>query len=165
MRRNGRDLLSQLSRLCERELSDVDGAFDVERELLFLTRAEKERKRLEKLAKKTGRYAELCEVYAELAPTLDELADRQGMLRRAADFARERLHDRALTLQLFRRLFEQDAAQATETYARLREEQPDVTEAFDALCWLLEESQRFEDLARALTEAAERSPAPELLTR
>jgi tetratricopeptide (TPR) repeat protein len=160
-----RGLLNELSRLCERELSDADGAFDVERELFFLTRAEKDRKRLEKLAKKAGRYAELCEIYAEIAPALDELADRQGLLRRAADVARERLHDRALTLQLFRRLLEQDAARATETYRALRDEQPDVTEAFDALCWLLEESQRFEELAQALADAAERSPTPELLTR
>lgn len=158
-------LLSELSRLYERELSDADGAFDVERELFSVTRTEKDRKRLEKLAKKTGRHTELCEVYADVAPVLDELAERQAMLRRAAEIARERLRDRALTLQLFRRLFEQDAARASETYWALREQQPDVTEAFDALCWLLEESQRFEELAQALTEACERSPSPELLTR
>jgi tetratricopeptide (TPR) repeat protein len=159
------NLLSELSRLCERELSDAEVAFDVERELFLLTHAEKDRKRLEKLAKKAGRHAELCETYTEVAPMLDELGDRQGMLRRAADVARERLHDRALTLQLFRRLFEQDAARATETYWALREQQPEVTEAFDALCWLLEESRRFEELAQALTDASERNHSPELLTR
>jgi tetratricopeptide (TPR) repeat protein len=160
-----RALLSELSRLCERELSDVDAAFEVERELFVLTRSEKDRKRLDKLAKKAGRHAELCETYADAAALLEPLGERQGMLRRAADVARERLRDRPLTLQLFRRLFEQDAAHATETYRTLREELPDVTEAFDALCWLLEESQRFEELAQTLIEAAERSPAPELLKR
>ena len=160
-----RGLLSELSRVCERELTDVDAAFEVERELFVLTRAEKDRKRLEKLAKKSGRHAELCETYADIAPLLSELSERQGMLRRAAAVARERLQDRALTLQLFRRMFEQDAARACQTYADLREELPNVPETFDALCWLLEESQRFEELAQTLSEAAEREPAPDLLKR
>lgn len=160
-----RGLLTELSRLYERELSDADAAFAVERELFLSTRSEKDRKRLEKLAKKAGRFSELCEAYAETAPLLGEVNERQRMLLRAAEVARERLQDRALTLQLFRRLFEQDAHRAPETFAALRGEHPEVTEAFDALCWLLEETERFEELAQALSEASERSPTPELLTR
>lgn len=160
-----RSLLTELSRLYERELSDPQAAFEVERELFRSTRTEKDRKRLEKLAKKSGRFAELCQTYAEVALELDEIADRQSLLLRAADVARERLQDRALTLQLFRRLFEQDAARATETFAALHGERGEAPEAFDALCWLLEESQRFEELAGALTNATERSGTPELLTR
>ena len=63
--RERQELLGALSRLCERELDDLPGAFEAQRQLfeLSLSERERERKRLEKLGKKLGLSAELGEIY------------------------------------------------------------------------------------------------------
>ncbi|HXK16647.1 MAG TPA: hypothetical protein VNG33_02490, partial [Polyangiaceae bacterium] len=115
-----RALLSELSRLCERALGDLAGAFAAERELFLLTGAERERKRLRKLGKKLGRYRELFEVEPERALVVFEQLEADG---------------------------------------------DDKPEAFDALCQLLDESQRFEELARVLIQRTETHPLPALFSR
>lgn len=160
-----RALLLELSRLCERELSDPLAAFVVERELFHATRAEKDRKRLEKLAKKCERFAELCEAYVEAAAGEPEPTQRAALLLRAADVARERLQNRPLAVRLFRRLFELEPASATAAFEALTEERGELDEAFEALCLLLDETERFEELGAVLASAARQRPTPELLSR
>lgn len=160
-----RALLMELSRLHERDLSDAPAAFVVERELFSATRSEKDRKRLEKLAKKCERFTELCETYVQAADNETEHEARALLLLRAADVARERLRDRPLAIRLFRRLFELDATRAGAAFDALTDERGEIAEAFEALCWLLEESRRFEELGEVLTRAAKERPTPELLTR
>ncbi len=162
-----RELLVEISRVCEKELGDLAGAFDAERELFLLTRAERERKRLEKLAKKLDRFRDLVEVYASVALDETELDARRTLLSRAADVARTRLSDAALAQSLYRKLLDQEPLRATEHYESLRQERaPEACpEAFEALCQLLREAERFGELAEALQREAEQRPSPELYTR
>ena len=160
-----RELLAELSRVCERELSDLAGAFDAERELFLLTLAERERKRLEKLTKKLGRWAELGQAYADAALLLTERDAQRGFLRRAADVASARLQDAALATKLYRQLFDLDAEHARQVFEQLEAEHGQLPEAFEALCQLLDQSRRFEELSAVLVRATETRPTPALFSR
>lgn len=160
-----RELLSELSRLCERELGDLAGAFDAERELFFLTLAERERKRLEKLGKKLNRWTELAQVYAEAAQLETETDARRTLLRRAADVATARLQDGQLATKLYRQLFELEPELASSVFEQLSEEHGESPEAFEALCQLFNQSQRFRELSELLIRATERRPTPSLFSR
>ncbi len=160
-----RELLAELSRVCERELSDLAGAFDAERELFLLTLAERERKRLEKLTKKLGRWSELRQAYADAAQAHPELDAQRALLRRAADVASARLHDAAQATKLYRQLFDLEPSRAREVYEQLEEEHGELPEAFEALCQLLNQSRRFEELSAALVRATETRPTPALFSR
>jgi tetratricopeptide (TPR) repeat protein len=160
-----RELLGELSRLCERELDDLSGAFDTGRELFLSTLGERERKRLEKLAKKLGRWSELCQIYAQAAGTDLELDERRALLERAARIAGARLRDGVLAIKLYRQLFELDADHASAVFAQLEEQHGETPEAFEALCQLLDQSGRFEELSVVLAKATETRPSPALFSR
>ena len=160
-----RELLAELSRVCERELSDLAGAFDAERELFLLTLAERERKRLEKLAKKLGRWSELCQTYTDAAVQLSDRDAQRALLRRAADVASVRRQDSALGLKLYRQLFDLEPERVREVFEQLEEEHGQLPEAFEALCQLLDESRRFVELSAVLVRATETRPTPALFSR
>lgn len=160
-----RELLSELSRLCERELSDLAGAFDAERELFLSTLGERERKRLEKLGKKLNRWAELSQVYAEAAQLETETEARRTLLRRAAEVATARLQDAQAATKLYRRLFELEPEQASAVFEQLTEAHGEVPEAFEALCQLFNQSRRFQELSELLVRATARHPTPTLFSR
>jgi tetratricopeptide (TPR) repeat protein len=160
-----RSLLAELSRVCEKELADLDGAFAAERELFLCSQSERDRKRLEKLAKKLGRFRELAQCYADAALAQPDLDERRALFRRAADVARARLQDGMLALSLYRQLFEQEPARAVELYEPLREDLPTGSEAFEALCALLQETSRYHELAQVLARECEQSPSAELQAR
>jgi tetratricopeptide (TPR) repeat protein len=160
-----RELLAELSRLCERELADVAGAFEAERELFTLTLAERERKRLEKLAKKLNRWPELCQVYAAAAAAQPELDARRALLRRAAEIATERLHDTAQAVKLYRQLFELEPEHASVVFEQLEGEHGELPEAFEALCQLLDQTRRFDELSAVLVRATQTRPSPALFSR
>ncbi|HEX2872175.1 MAG TPA: hypothetical protein VHP33_12980 [Polyangiaceae bacterium] len=160
-----RELLSELSRLCERELGDLAGAFDAERELFLSTLAERERKRLEKLGKKLSRWAELSQVYAEAAQLEIEAEARRTLLRRAAEVATARLQDTPLATKLYRQLFELEPERASAVFEQLSEAHGESPEAFEALCQLFNQSQRFQELSELLVRATARHPTPALFSR
>jgi tetratricopeptide (TPR) repeat protein len=157
-----RERLAELSRLCERELSDLPAAFEVERESFLLTLAERERKRLEKLGKKLGRWSEICDTYAEAADSELGLDERRSLLRRAAELASAELRDPARARHFYERLFEVEPARAREVFARLP---ADAEPAFEALCSVLGRSVRFDELAQALEERARANAEPALWSR
>lgn len=160
-----RELLAELSRLCERELGDLPGAFDAERELFRSTLGERERKRLEKLAKKLGRWAELCEVYAEASAAHAEPEARRALLRRAAEVAKARLQDPISTVKLYRRLFDLEPEHARVVFEQLESEHGELPEAFEALCQLLDQIRQFEELSAVLVRATQVRPSPALFSR
>jgi tetratricopeptide (TPR) repeat protein len=160
-----RQLLAQLSRLCERELTDLAGAFEAERELFLSTLAERERKRLEKLGKKLNRWAELCQVYEQAAAAGAEPEPRRALLRRAAELATGRLHDAKLAVRLYRQLFELEPDHASVVFEQMEGEHGELAEAFEALCQLLDESRRFEELSAVLVRATQTRPTPALFSR
>lgn len=160
-----RALWLELARLCEKELADPDGAFDAARELFVTLPGEKERKRLEKLSKKTGRYKELCEAYVSASSRPQQLAERRALLLRAADVAERELQDRGRAVCLLRQMYELSPERAASDFEALRRERANVDTAFEALCWLLEESGRFRELGDELSRAAERARSVELYQR
>jgi len=160
-----RELLAELSRLCERELGDLPGAFEAERELFLSTRSERERKRLEKLTKKLGRWAELCQVYAEASGAEAEPDARRALLRRAAEVAKARLQDAPLAVRLYRQLFDLEPEHASVVFEQLESEHGELPEAFEALCQLLDQTRRFEELSAALVRATQTRPSPALFSR
>ena len=160
-----RELLAELSRVCERELSDPAGAFDAERELFLLTLAERERKRLEKLGKKLNRWAELCQVYADAARAQSDPDAQRALLRRAAGIATGRLHDPLLGVKLYKQLFELEPEHAGVVFEQLAQEHDETPEAFEALCQLLDEARRFEELSGVLVRATQTRPTPALFSR
>jgi thioredoxin-like negative regulator of GroEL len=160
-----RELLAELSRLCERELADLPGAFDAERELFLSTLAERERKRLEKLGKKLNRWAELCRIYTEAAEAQTDIDAQRTLLRRAAEVATARLQDPLLSVRLYRKLFELTPEHAGVVFERLEEAHGEVPEAFEALCQLLDQTRRFEELSGVLVRATAVRPSPALFSR
>lgn len=160
-----RELLCELSRIHEHELSDLAGAFEVERELFLATRAERDRKRLEKLAKKLGAWGDLCETYARAASEGDDLRARRLLLERAADLALLELADERLARRYYRSWLELEAERATELLAELSAERGNTPAAFEALCDLLSDQKRFVELSSVLARAAESAPTPALLSR
>jgi hypothetical protein len=160
-----RSLLAELSRVCEKELADLEGAFAAERELFLGSQSERDRKRLEKLAKKLGRFRELVQSYVDAAQARPDLDERRTLLKRAADIARRRLQDGILTLGLYRQLFAQEPAGAVELYESLRADLPPGSEAFEALCALLQETARYEELAQVLHRECAQNPSAELQAR
>jgi tetratricopeptide (TPR) repeat protein len=160
-----RELLAELSRVCERELDDLAGAFNAERELFLLTLAERERKRLEKLAKKLSRWSELCQAYANAAMRLSDRDAQRALLRRAADVASARLQDTAWAKKLYRQLFDLEPERVREVFEQLEEDHGELADAFEALCQLLHESRRFEELSAVLVRATETRPTPALFSR
>lgn len=160
-----RELLTLLSRLCERELDDLRAAFEAERALFELTLAERERKRLEKLAKKLGRFAELGEIYESAADSELSADERRSYLRRSAELASAELGDSALATRRYRRLFEVEPEQAISLHERLQAERSPGPAAFEALCGLLTSARRFEELEAVLVQACESEPSPALFSR
>jgi hypothetical protein len=97
--------LAELSRLCERDLSDLAGAFDTQLELVALGPGkERERKRLEKLARKLNRFEEVCDSYLELGTASTDEAVQNALLSRAYELARETLHDSTRAIAIARKL-------------------------------------------------------------
>lgn len=160
-----RELLTELSRLCERELGDSAAAFDAERALFELTLAERERKRLEKLAKKLGRRKELGEIYESAADSELSADERRSYLRRSAELATGALGDSALATRRYRRLFEIEPEQAVALHERLQAERSPGAVAFEALCDLLTSTRRFAELEGVLVQACESEPSPTLFSR
>jgi tetratricopeptide (TPR) repeat protein len=160
-----RELLAELSRVCERELADLPGAFEAERELFLSTLAERERKRLEKLGKKLNRWAELCRVYTEAAEAQPDVDAQRALLRRAAELATARLQDPLLSVRLYRKLFELTPERAGIVFEQLEEAHGEIPEAFEALCQLLDHTRRFEELSAVLVRATARRPSPALFSR
>jgi thioredoxin-like negative regulator of GroEL len=155
-----KELLGELSRTCERELSDLPAAFEAERALYELTLAERERKRLEKLAKKLGRFGALCDTYESAADSELGPDARRTLYRRAAELALGELGDPKRATALYGRLFEVEPERARELYEQLA-----VPPALEALCGLLERSRLFRELASVLEREAEQRPTPELFSR
>lgn|GEM_PF-3939990 len=160
-----RELLAELSRLCERELGDLPGAFEAERELFLSTLAERERKRLEKLGKKLNRWAELCQVYTDAAEAQADIDAQRALLRRAAEVATARLQDPLLCVRLYRKLFELEPERAGVVFEQLEDAHGETPEAFEALCQLLDQSRRFEELSAVLVRATVVRPTPALFSR
>jgi len=160
-----RELLAELSRLCERELGDAAGAFEAERELFTLTVAERERKRLEKLAKKLSRWEELCQVYVSVAQAPLDMDARRTLLRRAADVASSRLRDSARAIKIYRQLFELEPEHASVVFEQLEGEHGELPEALEALCQLLSQTRHFDELSAVLVRATQTRPSPALFSR
>ncbi len=160
-----RELLGELSITCERELDDLPGAHAAARELFLLSLAERDRKRLEKLTKKLNRWGELCATYAGAARSAREPEQRRKLLRLATDVALTRTGDSPLAMRLLRELFEIEPERAVEVFERLELDGGDTPEAFDALCQLLHEARRFDELSCVLTRATETRPTPALFSR
>jgi hypothetical protein len=160
-----RELLAELSRVCERELADLPGAFDAERELFLSTLAERERKRLEKLGKKLHRWAELSQVYVDAAEAQTDVDAQRALLRRAAEIAMARLQDPLLSVKLYRKLFELVPEHAGVVFEQLEQAHGETPEAFEALCQLLDQTRRFEELSALLVHTTAIRPSPALFSR
>jgi hypothetical protein len=158
-------LLNELSRLCEEELSDLDAACSALREAFVVCPREASRERLERLSERTSSTAELCEAYAQAARRLDDEAYQRALLLRAAELAEFELREPERALALYRCMYELRPETASDELEGLRARRSDVTTPFDALCCLLDDSGRFEELARCLAREAEREGSPRLLRR
>ncbi len=153
--------LTELSRLCERELGDLPGAFGAARDAFAATLQEAERQRAEKLAKKLGAWSELCEMYAQTADSELPCAQRRELLQRAANVATEPLRDPSRALACYEALFELEPDAALSVLETVG----DDAAAFEALCRVLTRARRFEQLSRALQERTARAPEAALFSR
>lgn len=154
--------LSELSLLCERALGDLPAALEAARSAFAATLAEKERRRAEELAQQLGAWPALCDMYTDAADSELDAAQRRRLLRRAAEVATEQLQDPARAATYYEEVFEVEPAEALEVFSELNATD---TTAFEALCRVLTRGRRFEQLARALRERAERSPDAALFSR
>ncbi|MDF3067596.1 MAG: double-strand break repair Rad50 ATPase [Polyangiaceae bacterium] len=154
--------LHALSRLCERELQDLPGAFEAARLAFLATFAETARKRLEKLAGKLADWAALVDTYVDAADSELDRAAQRRLLRRAAEIATERLPDAGGATLCYEALFALEPDAAPEVFAELSTVD---AAAFEALCRVLSRARRFEALARALQSRAAALPEPELFSR
>lgn len=154
--------LNALSRLCERQLGDLPGAFQAARLAFLATLAETERKRLEKVAQKLGSWRELVDTYVEAVDSELEREAQRRLLRRAADVASERLEDPSRAALCYEALFALEPEAALEAFAELATSDE---VAFEALCRVLSGARRFEALARALQDRAASLSEPALYSR
>src|SRR5262249_36266381 len=103
--------------------------------------------------------------YAQAATGAQEPDTQRALWQRAAQLALRELREPLLARRLYRSLLEVEPERARHFWGELEAESGPAPEAFEALCQLLHEARRFQELSEVLVQVTAARPEPALFSR